>query len=163
MVRSGFSSSVANVTTGVNVRGGIIHSPFAIKHWSPVRISPKRRFGSVGALIVVAGFAKNQKPDDFRRPAPLASRRRGDNSQPALGRFALAVTIVQPTRAGAAAWRNFMAYSFSKKLENHCQVALEPQNVPPLPHPTQQTTLRPGMTPFKLRVTYGGKMAKRRK
>jgi hypothetical protein len=43
------------------------------------------------------------------------------------------------------------------------QAALEPQNVPPLPRPTPETTLRPGYTPLKLRVIPGGKLAKPRR
>ncbi|MFZ0887384.1 MAG: IS1 family transposase [Candidatus Binataceae bacterium] len=40
--------------------------------------------------------------------------------------------------------------------------ALEPSDVPPLPRPTQPTTLRPGYVPFRPRVIRGGKMAKPR-
>jgi IS1 family transposase len=41
------------------------------------------------------------------------------------------------------------------------QAALAPQDVPPLPDRTPQSTLRPGYTPFKLRVLAGGKMSKK--
>jgi hypothetical protein len=40
------------------------------------------------------------------------------------------------------------------------QAALDPQDVPPLPRPRPETTLRLGYTPFKPRVIYGGKMSK---
>jgi len=42
------------------------------------------------------------------------------------------------------------------------QAALAPQDVPPLPQPTPQTTIRAGYTPLKLRVIPGGKMTKPR-
>ena len=42
------------------------------------------------------------------------------------------------------------------------RAALEPQDVPPLPRPTQPTTLRPGYTPFKPRVILGGKLRPKR-
>ncbi len=42
------------------------------------------------------------------------------------------------------------------------QAALEPSDVPPLPRPTQPTTLRPGYTPFRPRVIPGGKLSKPR-
>jgi hypothetical protein len=35
--------------------------------------------------------------------------------------------------------------------------ALEPSDVPPLPRPTPETTLKPGYTPFRPRVIRGGK------
>jgi len=38
------------------------------------------------------------------------------------------------------------------------QAALEPSDVPPLPHPTPDTTLRPGYRPFRQRVIQGGKI-----
>ena len=40
--------------------------------------------------------------------------------------------------------------------------ALEPSDVPPLPRPTQPTTLRPGYKPFRPYVIRGGKIAKPR-
>jgi hypothetical protein len=40
------------------------------------------------------------------------------------------------------------------------QAALEPSDVPPLPHPTPETTLRLGYRPFRPRVIQGGKMTK---
>ena len=40
--------------------------------------------------------------------------------------------------------------------------ALVPSDVPPLPRPTPETTLRPGHTPFRPRVINGGKMGTRR-
>jgi hypothetical protein len=42
------------------------------------------------------------------------------------------------------------------------QVALEPQDVPPLPDRTPQSTLKLGYMPLKLRVIPGGKMTKPR-
>jgi hypothetical protein len=41
--------------------------------------------------------------------------------------------------------------------------ALEPSDVPPLPRPTPETTLRPGYRPFRPYVIRGGKMSKRRR
>ena len=38
--------------------------------------------------------------------------------------------------------------------------ALEPSDVPPLPCPTPETTLRPGYVPFRPVVIRGGKMTK---
>ena len=40
------------------------------------------------------------------------------------------------------------------------QAALEPSDVPPLPRPTQPTTLRPGYRPFRPVVIRGGKLSK---
>ncbi|MGH7841851.1 MAG: hypothetical protein ACREQT_10075 [Candidatus Binataceae bacterium] len=40
--------------------------------------------------------------------------------------------------------------------------ALAQSDIPPLPRPTQPTTIRPGYTPLKQRVIYGGKMNKPR-
>ncbi len=42
------------------------------------------------------------------------------------------------------------------------QAALEPQDVPPLPDRTPQSTLKYGYAPLKLRVIPGGKMTKPR-
>ena len=42
------------------------------------------------------------------------------------------------------------------------QAALEPLDVPPLPRPTPDTTLKPGYRPFRPRVIQGGKMSKPR-
>ncbi len=40
--------------------------------------------------------------------------------------------------------------------------ALAPSDVPPLPKPPQPTTLRPGYTPFRSRVIFGGKISPKR-
>jgi len=40
--------------------------------------------------------------------------------------------------------------------------ALEPSDVPPLPHPTPETTLKLGYRPFRPIVIRGGKMSKPR-
>jgi hypothetical protein len=42
------------------------------------------------------------------------------------------------------------------------QAALEPSDVPPLPRPTPETTLKPGYRPFRPVVIRGGKMSKPR-
>ena len=42
------------------------------------------------------------------------------------------------------------------------QAALEPSDVPPLPRPTQPTTLRSGYRPFRPIVIRGGKMTPKR-
>lgn len=42
------------------------------------------------------------------------------------------------------------------------QAALEPSDVPPLPHPVEPTTMRAGHIPFRPRVIRGGKMSKPR-
>lgn len=42
------------------------------------------------------------------------------------------------------------------------QAALQPSDVPPLPQPTPETTLRPGYRPFRPIVIRGGKMTPKR-
>ncbi len=47
-------------------------------------------------------------------------------------------------------------------IGNLVAAALEPSDMPPLPRPTPETTLRPGTTPFRPVVIKGGKVTPRR-
>jgi hypothetical protein len=42
------------------------------------------------------------------------------------------------------------------------RAALEPSDTPPLPRPLQETIVRPGSQPFRLRVIQGGKLSPKR-